>query len=237
MPDNILKNALGKDTCLLPAAYFGPVSYWACLMAFPHVIIDGHEHYVKQTLRNRTVILSESGPLTLTVPVERPVGAGFNARPDDVRPQKEHTPVCQILVSGHGDWPRHHLQALRTAYEKSPFFEYYIDDLMPLFEKPVGQTLLDFNLRCLKTVCSLLDFHPGISLSAAYETHPAAIDLRNYHWETGNLPRAVVFTPVAYYQVFSGKFGFTPNLSILDLLFNMGPETPLVLRDGISKRL
>lgn len=229
------------NTVLLPTAYFGPVGYWACLMAFPNIIIEAHEHYVKQTIRNRTTILSESGPLSLTVPVSPPpVGAGFisarkesngvgadfiSARKSNV--PKSKIPVCDIRISAHGNWPHLHLQALRAAYERSPFFEYYIDDLLPLYDNPAGQSLVDFNLRALNVICNLLDFHPRISLSTSYEAHPSCVDLR-----TSTFVCEPHFRPIPYYQVFQQKFGFTPNLSVLDLLFNMGPESLLMLREN-----
>lgn len=228
------------NTVLLPTAYFGPVGYWVCLMAFPNIVIEAHEHYVKQTIRNRTTILSESGPLSLTVPVSPPplgadlisarkesdnVGAGFDARP---YVPKSKIPVCNIRISSHGNWPHLHLQALRAAYDRSPFFEYYIDDLLPLYENAIGQTLVDFNLRAQSIICNLLDFHPRISLSSSYEPHPSCVDLR-----TANFACEPHFRSVPYYQVFQQKFGFTPNLSILDLLFNMGPEALLVLKRSI----
>lgn len=248
------------NTVLLPTAYFGPVGYWACLMAFPNIIIEAHEHYVKQTIRNRTTILSESGPLSLTVPVSPPpVGAGFisprkegnsvgadfisahkesngvgsdfiSARKNNV--PKSKIPVCDIRISAHGNWPHLHLQALRAAYERSPFFEYYIDDLLPLYDNPAGQSLVNFNLRALNIICNLLDFHPRISLSTSYEAHPSCVDLR-----TPTFVCEPHFRPIPYYQVFQHKFGFTPNLSVLDLLFNMGPESLLMLRDCIVSYL
>lgn len=257
---------------LLPAAYFGTVGYWACLMAFPHIIIEAHEHYVKQTLRNRTTILTEGGPQTLTVPVASAlpspnrgietakhgdaavdsgaaalnsesvaIGGGAKAFNKGALPSPASAPnipktkqsVCDILISSHGNWPHLHLQALRSAYDRSPFFEYYIDDLLPLYDSPAGQSLLDFDMRTLNTVCDLMGFHPSISLSAAYDPAPDCVDLRSaFSASTAeNLP--FIFTSVPYYQVFRNRFGFVPNLSILDLLFNMGPEALVVLRNSV----
>lgn len=244
------------NTALLPTAYFGPVGYWAYLMAFPNIIIEAHEHYVKQTLRTRTTILSESGPLPLTVPVSPPpVGADFiSARKNNV--PKSKIPVYDIRISAHGNWPHLHLQAMRAAYERSPFFEYYIDDLLPLYDNPAGLSLVDFNLCALNIICNLLDFHPRISLSPSYRVHPSCVDLRTAFSEkpknlglsaysvcpahsapstTSVCEPPFQFRPIPYYQVFQQKFGFTPHLSILDLLFNMGPESLLVLRDCVCQ--
>lgn len=248
-------NSIGEKTVLLPAAYFGSVNYWACLMAFPHIIIEAHEHYVKQTLRTRTTILTESGPQTLSVPV---ASGSFSVNEGMQAPSahghklpKTKQPICSIRISDHGNWAHLHQQALRSAYERSPFFEYYIDDILPLYENPAGQRLLDFDLRSLGIICDLLDFHPHISFSSSYEPYPACVDMRSgIRAAAPSSPRnegssapdspaqsvgdsLFLFAPAPYYQVFQNRFGFTPNLSILDLLFNMGPETLLVLRDSI----
>ena len=110
-----------------------------------------------------------------------------------------------------------------SAYNMSPFFEYYADDLAPFYEKKY-EFLLDFNEELRRLVCDLLDMQPAVVYTEHYE--------RPKH--EGEDP---AFRPEPYYQVFREKFGFLPNLSIADLLFNMGPEGLVTLRASITGSL
>lgn len=200
---------------ILSTTYFGPIQWYQKLCRYDEVIIERHESFMKQTYRNRCVIATTNGLQPLTVPVERPENGELH-----------HTPIGELQVSDHGNWRHLHWNALMSAYNESPFFEYYADDLRPFFEER-WDNLFDFNLATCRKVCELLDIHPNISVSEEYvsaETLPAdTIDLRN----TINPKHPLHdpdFVPKRYYQVYETKFGFHPNLSILDLLFNMGPE-------------
>ena len=185
----------------LPTAYLAPVSWYKALAALPSAAIEQHEHYVKQTARNRARILMPTGVQDLIVPVE--------AAPN-------HTPIRDIRISEHGHWRHHHWSALRTAYGKSPFFEYYADDFAPFYERRYD-FLLDFNLRLHETVCQLIDLHVPLTLTEAYDA-AAFTDFRDLPVDT---------TP--YYQVFAERLGFSPDLSIIDLICNLGPESILYL--------
>ena len=158
-------NATPLPAVWLPTAYLAPVSYYCKLYASRQAYVDGWEHYVKQTYRNRCIIASPHGRQALTVPIERN--------------DPSHTAVRDIRLSNHGNWRHLHWQALVTAYDASPYFEYYADDLRPVLERPYTY-LLDLHEALRDTVCRL------------------------------------------------------PDLSIVDLLFNMGPEALLVLRDSTA---
>ncbi len=117
--------------------------------------------------------------------------------------------IRDVRISPHGSWRRVHWNALQSAYSESPFFEFYEDDVRPFFQEDY-ERLFDFNLAIIKKMCELLDIHPLIEESKEWR-------------EESNLSSPVSnFKP--YYQVFASRHGFQPNLSILDLLFNMGPE-------------
>ena len=199
---------------LLPTAYLAPIPYYSLMLRTATVQIEAWEHYPKQTLRNRCLIATAGGVQALTVPV---------ARPDNPK-----APTRDIRISDHGHWQRLHWHALTSAYGMSPFFAYYADDFAPFYERHY-EFLLDYNLALQSLVCDLLDIHPTVSLTEAYAPE-AEDDLRSAF-----TPRQPCHTlpclppPRAYYQVFGHKHSFLPDLSIVDLLFNMGNESVLYL--------
>lgn len=195
---------------LLSSAYFGPVQWFQKLHRYDRCLIERYDNYVKQTYRNRCVIAATGGPQTLTVPIERYDGSKCLMR--------------DIRISDHGAWRHVHWNAIVSSYGESPFFDYYADDILPFFERR-WKYLYDFNLDITHTVCSLLDIRPVIEPTSDYirTEDVAADDFRDAIRPKHTLPDAA-FEPRPYYQVYSRKHGFLPNLSILDLLFNEGPE-------------
>ena len=197
----------------LSTAYLGSVQYYSKLLFFDEIRIETEEHYPKQTYRNRCLIATTNGVQALTVPVEKPKAL--------------KVPTRDIRISEHGNWRHIHWNALISAYNISPFFEYYADDFRPFYEKKY-EFLIDYNQALQATVCSLLDINPKITQTKKYELL-VENDLRNVIDPRHPQPDRT-FDPRPYYQVFREKHGFIPNLSIVDLLFNMGPEGILVLR-------
>ena len=197
---------------LFSSAYFASIEYYMLLTNANNVLLERCDYYVKQTYRNRCRIATANGVMDLSIPVEKPNG--------------NKTLTRDVRISEHGDWQQNHWRAITSAYNSSPFFEYYADDLAPFFEKK-HSFLFDFNEEIQQTILNLLDIHPKISYTEAF--------LSNYGKEVADfretihpkIESKVVFKP--YYQVFQQKFGFIPNLSIIDLLFNMGNEAVLVL--------
>ena len=204
-------------TGLFSTAYFAPVHYFWHMNQMEEVVIEAYEHYIKQTWRNRCTIATANGPMTLSLPIETGPMEKVNIR--------------DVKVSSHGNWQHLHWNSIESAYRSSPFFEYYQDDLRPFFEKKPG-FLFDFNEEIRETICGLIEFQPKVNLSSEY----LAEDVLPLGWldfRTRIHPKKELqdtgFHPTAYYQVFDRKFGFLPNLSILDLVFNMGPESVLYL--------
>lgn len=193
---------------LLSTTYFGPVQWYQKLYRCEEVEIEQWESFQKQTYRNRCLIATTQGIQALTVPVER----GSSQLIKDIR------------ISDHGNWRHLHWNALVSAYGESPFFEYYQDDIRPFFEKR-WEFLLDFNEAIREKMCELLDIQAKVSYSLEFATalHSPLKDFRE-----GIRPKHPMedpeFKPRTYYQVYQQKHGFLPNLSVLDLLFNMGPE-------------
>ena len=189
---------------LLATTYFGPVQWYQKLYRAENVMIDADEPFVKQSFRNRCYIAAANGVQALTVPIEK-------ARlTRDVR------------ISDHGDWRRVHWNAIVSAYGESPFFEYYQDDLRPFYERR-WDFLYDFNEAIRQTVCELIDIRPNLSSPVPHLSSPstdfrAAINPKRPSPDDD-------FQPRPYYQVYASRYGFQPNLSVLDLLLNMGPES------------
>ena len=201
-----------KQTVYIATAYLGPIQQYAKMVQYPVVYLECCENYVKQTYRNRCTIAAANGPLSLSVPI--------------IKPDSLKCLTKDIRISDHGNWRHLHWNALCSAYNMSPFFEYYADDFAPFYEKRFT-FLLDFNEQLREQICSLLDITPNIRQTETYEP-PVAHDFRESIQPRHPLPDPD-FTPRPYYQVFQEKFGFQPNLSIVDLLFNMGPESLLYL--------
>ena len=194
-------------TVLLSTTYFGPVQWYQKLHRAEDVQIEQWESFQKQTYRNRCLIATTQGIQTLTVPTER----GGSPLIKDTR------------ISDHGNWRHLHWNALQSAYGESPFFEYYQDDIRPFFEQR-WDYLLDFNEAIRTKICELIDIQPQVSLTKEFTTVNNSFDFRSAIRPKNPQPDPD-FEPKPYYQVYQQKHGFLPNLSILDLLFNMGPES------------
>ena len=194
-------------TTLLSATYFGPIQWYQKLNRSGLCYIEQHDNFIKQTYRNRCVIATTQGTQALTVPIERYDGLKCEMR--------------DIRISDHGAWRHLHWNALVSAYGESPFFEFYADDLRPFFEKR-WQFLYDYDLAITEKMCELLDIQPNYELCTMHDE--LTKDFRTSINPKHPLPD-LDFAPRPYYQVYRQKHGFLPNLSILDLLFNMGPES------------
>jgi len=200
----------GKTT-LLSTAYFAPVQYYSKILSVGlGVVVERHENFNKQSYRNRCTIYTANGLLDLIVPV--------------AKSEKTKVPVTEVEISYDTPWQKQHFKAIESAYRRSPFFEYYIDELMMFFDRR-HRYLYDLNMNILQTVCNLTDIPFRIQESDAYRKPTdckGIIDLRNKIHP--KVTTTQTDTYVRYTQVFADRWGFKPNLSILDLLFNTGPE-------------
>ena len=194
--------------------YLAPVPLYVRLYAADAMVVDDVSPFVKQTYRNRAVIAAEGGTLPLTIPVVHDGG---------------RIPMRDVRISEHGNWRHQHWNALVSAYRKSPFFEYYADDFAHFYEERDG-FLMDFNLRLHAVVSELL----GVEREVKFLSDEAAgaVDLRAIA-EPKALETIDGVALQPYYQVFAQRNGFVPSLSVVDLLFNTGPEGLLVLRDSV----
>ena len=209
---------------LLSTTYFGPIQWYQKLYRSEEVQIEQWESFQKQTYRNRCLIATTQGIQALTVPVER--NSQLSARRNVACYQRDARTlnsqlIKDVRISDHGNWRHLHWNALVSAYGESPFFEYYQDDIRPFFEKR-WDYLLDFNEAIREKMCELLDIQPKVVPT------PCPSQGGGYDFRSVIRPKHPIedpdFEPKPYYQVYQQKHGFLPNLSVLDLLFNMGPE-------------
>lgn len=197
---------------LLPIFYLPPIS-WFSIYENPEteVILEQWEHFPKQTYRNRTHILGANGQLTLTIPKKR-IGI--------------RKPMKDVEISYAENWQNLHWKSIKIAYQTSPYFEFYEEQFHEIFHHK-DKFLMDFNLKALDVVKKIIKSETAHSLNDTYQKEPLGKDYR----ENFSAKKESLFTMEEYYQSFTDKFGFTKDLSILDLICNKGPETTTYLKN------
>ena len=189
--------------------YFGSIYLYQKLLEYTSICIEKHENFQKQTYRNRQYIYGANGKLMLNIPIKHSKSST----------RKKYS-ECEIENSFK--WQELHFKSLETAYRTSPYFEFYEDDILPLFTTKYN-SLFEYNLACFKKTIELINLDIDLEFTSNYKAKydEPHIDLRSLISAKTNVPNN--FKP--YHQVFENKHGFIPNLSILDLLFNLGPES------------
>lgn len=193
---------------LLPSFYLPPIAYYSHILENSAKIkYERYEHYPKQTYRNRASIHSPNGKLNLIIPVQK----GKN----------EHTKIKDVRISYDFDWQRLHWMTLQTSYRSSAYFEFYEDDFAIFYENKKTEFLFDYTLSIHELIMKLLKIDNETMFTTRYEeSYPDLIDLRRSIQTKGDSVENK-----RYFQVFEGNNGFIPNLSIVDLLFNKGPQS------------
>ena len=191
---------------LLHPSYFPNIAQMAAIVQSDVVTFEMDDNFAKQTYRTRTYIYAANGKLLLNIPV--------------IYTQKNRQKYRDVKISNTENWQSLHWKSLLSAYKTSPFFEYYEDDLRPLFEMKADY-ILDFNLKCFETISECLQLEKTIQKTEEFKHEiEDAKDLRTLVNPKADLN----FQNDKYTQVFDDKHGFISNLSILDLLFNEGPN-------------
>lgn len=208
---------MASKTILLSTAYLPPVQYMSALLSADKVFIEAHETYPKQTYRNRCVILSANGPLPLVIPV--------------IKPKGNHTGITEAIIDYSTGWNRNHWRAIESAYRTSAYFDFIADVLKPFYSNPFN-TLWVFNHELLKAILDFLELPVNINFTSSFhKTAPEGVlDLRFAISPKVKMPKTGLPTTLPYFQVFEHRFGFIPNLSIIDLLFNEGLMAREILR-------
>lgn len=205
----------------LSSAYLAPVQYYSKFLFADRIFIEQNDNYIKQTYRNRCTIVAANGEMNLSIPVEHS--------------SKDKIPMKDVRIARHGNWQHLHWNAIVSAYNSTPFFEYFQDDFYPFYHKKYS-FLFDFNEELRTTILGLLNIElPPVEYTAYYKTEFSVneSDMRETihpkkDWKHLNPD----FISQPYYQVFERKFGFKENVSIVDLLFNMGNESLIVLSNS-----
>lgn len=190
---------------LLQPSFFGPIIHYVAMARDPEVVFEKQDNFQKQTYRNRCYIYGANGRQLLSVPIKH---SGTDGR------QK----TKDVQIDNSFPWQRNFIRSLEASYRSSPYFEFYEDDLMYVLNKS-HTFLLDLNLEAHGVISECLQLESNIKFTDTYEINPQEIhDLR--FLVDAKREEAYDFEP--YIQVFASKYGFLPNLSILDLLFNEG---------------
>lgn len=200
-----------EGTILLTTAYLPPVEYFAHFLNAGRILIEREENYLKQSFRNRCCILTADGPQVLSVPVY--LGSIHK------------TPVKEIRIDYSKRWQQVHLGAMKSSYSSSPFFLYYFE----IIEKIIltrHEFLLDLNLELLEAMLRIIKI--DVSVSYTTEFKPVNKSENDLRYLIGPKKKSA-YTPKRYLQVFNPDGGFVPRLSIIDLVFNTGPEAKMYL--------
>ncbi|MCF7561050.1 WbqC family protein [Sabulilitoribacter multivorans] len=191
---------------LIHPTYFSNIAHFVAMVHAGEVCFEMDDSFLKQTYRNRTYIYGANGKLALNIPV--------------IHSQKNRQKYRDVKIYNEEKWQDIHWKSILSAYRTSPFFEYYEDELKPLFSNQEDY-ILDFNMKCFEVVCECLQLDLNISKSKIYQKE---VENKTDYRFLVNAKKETPQTFDTYTQVFSDKHGFIPNLSILDLLFNEGPN-------------
>lgn len=191
---------------LFPAFYAGNISYYTALLRANEVVFDAHEHFHKQTYRNRTEILGPNGLQKLVIPTAK---------------TGQRRPMGEVRISYAEAWQKNHWKSMEAAYRRSPYFEYYEDRFRPFYTGRI-ELLLEFNIGVHQRILELLQVDKPYTCTTHYvEPRADGADFREGFEQPPHLN--------PYLQVFTDRHPFVANLSILDVLFNLGPATRQLL--------
>ena len=197
-----------SNSIILPACYLPPVSYFhAIARSEGSIILDKYEHFPKQTYRNRTGIATANGILNLVVPIQHG--------------RKQHVAMKDVKISYDHNWQRLHWMSIQTAYRTSAYFEYYEDDFKSLYETNY-EMLFDYNVAQLELVLKCLKLKKAIEYTDKFVK---SYEERDFREKIHPKRESVYANPKPYYQIFEDRTGFIPNVSIIDLIFNQGPQS------------
>lgn len=191
-----------NNQIILPTSYFGPIPYYSILVKSDNYVLEKHENFIKQSVRSRCIINSSSGKLNLSIP--------------RIRKNSSKTKIKDIRICYNEPWQKIHLRSIITCYNSSPFFDYYKEKISKIFNLK-EKFLIDFSLKSHLIVMDFLKLNQNINYTKFFENINNSTDYRNYGFCSKE--------DYKYDQVYFTKNDFIKDLSILDLIFNLGPES------------
>lgn len=204
-------NNLNSHT-LLSTAYLPDLAYLSAVLHADSIMIEQHENFVKQTFRNRGYVLTSNGKQLLSIPLIK---------------QYDKELIKDKRISYAENWQQQHWRTITSSYKNSPYFEFFEDDLKPFYHNRYD-LLLEYNTEILKMILHILRKKRDISFTEEYAVNPINIvDLRGEQFQE----KYAYCYSENYYQVFEDKMDFTPKLSCLDAIFNVGLETIDILQN------
>lgn len=195
------------DSAVFSTAYLPPIEYFINAVKYKNIYLEYYENFTKQTYRNRFSVYNSNGQLNLSIPV--------------IKINGNHTLIKDIKISYDIPWQQIHWKSLFSAYNASPYFQYYKYDFEGFYNKKFD-SLFDFNLKLLKFIFKLLDIEINIFFTEKFEKNYN--DIIDFRYITNPKLKRKKNLMQEYPQVFDNKYGFIQNLSIIDLLFNEGPN-------------
>lgn len=201
---------------LIHPTYFPTVAHFVAVANAETVTFEAADNFQKQTFRNRMYIYGANGKLLLNIPIKH-------------NKNKQKTLYKITEIENVENWQNQHWRSIVSAYKSSPFFEYYEDDLRDLFTQP-QTSLYALNIEIFKRLCECIDIDLNIEYTTVFNTTTSLIDCRHLV----NSKKETPITLESYTQVFGDKYGYLNNLSILDLLFNEGPNTLNYLESQVN---
>lgn len=211
----MLKDSTKEKAIVLPIFFMPPIAWFAVVLEQSStIVLEQMEHFPKQTYRNRMEILAANGKLTLSIPMKH-VGKSL---------------MKDAEMSFAENWKAQHWKSIQSAYQASPYFEYYQDELKKIFDFPT-HSLQEFNLHALSVIFKILKIELNYQLNTEYQLDTHGVDFRNYF----SAKKKISWKWEKYYQVFSDKWDFVENLSILDLICNKGPESLTYIKKSLEQ--
>ena len=203
-----MSDPLYSGPALLSTAYLPPVDYFRAIRTYSGCFIERWENYQKQSYRNRCCIYSANGVLPLVIPIVRVGG---------------RQSITEVKIDYTKDWQKQHWRAIHSAYKSTPFFDHYQDEIYPFYSSIKEELLFNLNSKLLSVILDILGLPSALNYTADYKEE-CPNDFRNSIHPKRKSP-LIADTNIEYHQLFAHKYGFAANLSIIDLLFNEGPDT------------
>ena len=205
---------------ILSTSYLPPIQYVSKFILYENIFIENDENYNKQTFRNRCEIFGANGRQILSIPVKLK--------------QRLKWKIKDVKIDYSMNWQKNHWKSIESAYKNSPFFEYYHDEFLPFFKLKYDY-LVDYNNEILNIILYILEIIKTIRFSDSFQKDIKNADDYRYTIQPKAFIKDDKYTEVKYTQVFGTKHGFIPNLSIIDLIFNEGPNSIDILHASLKK--